>query len=60
MFLAPLWFFAFWPLATPVTAETMNWSSMMFGAIIAFALVYYAVWARHEYVGPVRLMKRDE
>jgi choline transport protein len=60
MFLTPLWFFAFWPLATPVTASSMNWSSTMFGATIIIALIYYFAKARHEYTGPVVLVKRKE
>lgn len=60
IFLTPIWFFAFWPLATPVTAASMNWSSTMFGGILIFALIYYAVKGRHEYVGPVLQVKRDE
>jgi amino acid transporter len=60
LFLLPLWFFAFWPLATPVTAMNMNWSSTMFGGLIMLALVYYYFVARHVYVGPVMNMKRDE
>jgi choline transport protein len=60
LFLLPVWFFAFWPLATPVTPANMNWSSTMFGGTISFALVYYAVRARHQYVGPVLQVKREE
>lgn len=59
LFLLPIWFFAFWPLATPVTAENMNWSSTMFGGVLIFAMIYYFVKARHEYDGPVALVKRD-
>ncbi|KAH8809152.1 amino acid/polyamine transporter I [Xylogone sp. PMI_703] len=59
-FLAPVLFFAFWPLARPVTAENLNWSSTMFGGTITFALVYYAIKGRHEYVGPGVQVKRDE
>ena len=60
LFLAPIWFFAFWALSTPVTAATMNWSSTMFGGTIIFALIYYAVRAKNQYVGPVLQVKRDE
>ncbi|KAH8810578.1 amino acid/polyamine transporter I [Xylogone sp. PMI_703] len=59
-FLTPIWVFAFWPLATPVTAATMNWSSTMFGGVLVFALIYYVVKGRYEYVGPVLQVKRDE
>ena len=49
MFLLPLWFFSFWPLATPVNAETMNWSSTMFGGSLILAMIYYVIRARHVY-----------
>ena len=57
--LLPLWFFAFWPLAIPVTVTTMNWSSVMFCGVIVFALIWYVVRARHEYTGPVVHVKRN-
>ena len=60
LFLTPLWFFAFWPLTTPVTAEFMNWSSTMFGGCIIFALIYYYCKARYVYTGPVVLVKRQD
>lgn len=60
LFLAPIWIFAFWPLATPVTAANMNWPSTMFGGIIIFALIYYVARARHQYDGPVLQVKRHE
>ena len=60
MFLVPLWFFAFWPLATPVTAASMNWSSTMFAGTLIVALVYYVAKARHVYTGPVVLVKRED
>ncbi|KUJ13159.1 amino acid transporter-like protein [Mollisia scopiformis] len=60
LFLAPVWFFAFWPLAIPVNPTNMNWSSTMFGSIISIALVDYFVQARHQYVGPVVQVIRDE
>ena len=60
LFLTPLWFFAFWPLATPVTAATMQWSSVMFVGTIVFAVGYYVTVARHHYTGPVVQVKRSE
>lgn len=60
IYLIPLWFFAFWPLSTPVTPENMNWSSTMFGGVLIIALLYYYFVARHVYVGPVIFVKRDE
>jgi choline transport protein len=60
VFLLPVAFFAFWPLTTPVTASTMNWSSVMFVGVMIVALVYYAVWGKNSYEGPVLKVKRSE
>lgn len=59
-FLLPIFFFEFWPLSTPVTPTNMNWSSTMFGGCLIVAMIYYFVKARHEYVGPVTLIKREQ
>jgi len=60
LFLIPFWFFAFWPLYFPATAQNMNWASAMFVGTIAFALIYYAVRGRYHYTGPVMQISRDE
>ena len=59
VFLTPIWFFYFWPLATPVEPSTMNWASLMYGAICLIGGVYYLLHARHVYVGPVVITNRD-
>ena len=46
-------FFSFWPVATPVDPAHMNFSSLMTGAVFIFALVYYFIWAKHTYKGPL-------
>ncbi|KAL9102715.1 MAG: hypothetical protein Q9163_002178 [Psora crenata] len=48
-----IFFFSFWPVATPVVAATMNYSSLTMGAVVLFALFYYVVWARRTYKGPI-------
>ena len=48
-----IFFFSFWPVATPVVAKTMNFSSLMTGGVVVAAVFYYAVWARHTYQGPL-------
>ena len=48
-----IFFFSFWPVATPVTAAHMNFSVLMTGSVIIFAIFYYIVWARRVYTGPV-------
>ncbi|KAK3678197.1 hypothetical protein LTR78_002293 [Recurvomyces mirabilis] len=59
-FLTPLIFFLTWPLVTPVTAATMNWSSVMLGGTLIIATAFYVIKGRHDYVGPVALVKRVE
>ena len=48
-----IFFFSFWPVATPVTAEKMNFSVLMTGSVVLFAVLYYGVWARKTYEGSV-------
>lgn len=59
IFMAVTYIFSFFPLAVPITLETMNWSCLIYGAVIIFALVYYVIQGRHVYKGPVVLIKRD-
>lgn len=59
VFLLPTMFFYFWPLAQPVTPVNLNWSSVIFCAILLIAAIYYVAKARHEYTGPVVQVKRD-
>ncbi|KAK5130535.1 hypothetical protein LTR08_001965 [Meristemomyces frigidus] len=60
LFVTPILFFYVWPLTHPVTAANMNWSSMMFFAVLVIAGIYYWLKARHVYTGPVMLVKREE
>ena len=46
-------FWSFWPPATPVKPETMNYSVLMTGSVIIFSLVYYRVWGSTQYLGPL-------
>ena len=48
-----IFFFSFWPVATPVEAKDMNFSVLMTGSVVLFAVLYYVVWARKTYEGPV-------
>ncbi|KAI4087694.1 MAG: hypothetical protein LQ339_008836 [Xanthoria mediterranea] len=47
-----IFFFSFWPVATPVEPATMNYS-IVTAAVVIFAVVYYVVYARRIYTGPV-------
>ncbi|POR39144.1 hypothetical protein TPAR_00655 [Tolypocladium paradoxum] len=53
IYLIFIWFFSFWPPATPVEASTMNFSVLMTGAVIAFSILYYLARANREYKGPI-------
>lgn len=59
LFLILVYIFAFFPLAPNPTAETMNWSSLIYGAVVLFSVVYYFVFGRHAYEGPVVLVNKD-
>ncbi|KAK3172805.1 hypothetical protein OEA41_006130 [Lepraria neglecta] len=48
-----IFFFSFWPVATPVQAAHMNFSVLMTGSVVLFAIFYYVVWARKTYKGPI-------
>lgn len=46
-------FFSLWPSERPVTAENMNYTVLVTGAVIVFSVVYYYLRGRKEYMGPV-------
>ncbi len=44
------------PVALPVTPESMNYASVVFGGFITIAAVWYLVYARRVYEGPPQSM----
>lgn len=58
-FIIPIFIFQFFPVATPVTAVTMNYGSLIYGAMIFIATVYYFSYGKKQYIPPVALVKRD-
>ncbi|ATY60721.1 GABA permease [Cordyceps militaris] len=46
-------FWSFWPPATPVVAETMNYSFMGLLAVIGLSSAYYFATARKQFSGPI-------
>lgn len=54
-----VWVFCFFPVATPVTAKSMNWNVVMFGGICIVGIVYWFAYGRKVYKPPVFLIKRD-
>ncbi|KAI8955179.1 putative GABA permease [Xylaria longipes] len=52
-YLTYILFFSFWPPFKDVTPETFNWAILVFGTVVSFSVLYYMVWARKIYTGPV-------
>ena len=53
IYLVILLFFSFWPAATPTTAATMNYSVLVTGFVICSSVLYYLIWAKNFYRGPI-------
>ncbi|KAK5988393.1 Choline transport-like protein [Cladobotryum mycophilum] len=53
IYLITMLFFSLWPSATPVTPEKMNYSVLVSGTMVIFSIVYYLIWAKKEYQGPI-------
>ncbi|KAI1114884.1 amino acid/polyamine transporter I [Nemania sp. NC0429] len=53
VYLIYIFFFSFWPAYSNVTPQNMNWAALVFSVVILFSVMYYAVWARKLYNGPV-------
>jgi amino acid transporter len=52
-----IFFWTGWPGAKDPTAQTFNWSIVMFGGVAIISFGYYVVSARHKYKGPVTLVR---
>ncbi|ERF70773.1 hypothetical protein EPUS_08331 [Endocarpon pusillum Z07020] len=46
-------FFSFWPPSPRPTAVTMNWSVAVFGGTTIFSLVFWLIYGRKVYTGPL-------
>ena len=46
-------FWSFWPVERRVSAETFNWSVVIFAGVVGAAVVMYFVRGRRVYTGPV-------
>lgn len=53
IYLIVIFFFSFWPGMMNPGAKDMNWASAVTGLILVFSIVYYVIWARKEYEGPI-------
>ncbi len=52
------WTFSFFPIAVPVTSETMNWSSVLWAFVMGFGISWYFVYQRHKFTGPTIISER--
>ena len=59
-YLFAIYVFAFFPPVANPDAAGMNYAIVIFAGIIGFAVVYYFVYGRKQYVPPVALVKREE
>ena len=46
-------FFSLWPSAPDPTVVTMNWSVAVFGGVLLFSLIFWAIYGRKVYTGPL-------
>lgn len=51
--------FALFPIAIPVTLETMNWASAIYGGVAILACIFYMFYAKHTYIAPVARVVKD-
>ena len=51
--------FSMFPAVPNPAPVEMNWASLMFGAILLLAFIWYFVKARFEYDGPVEYVRKD-
>ncbi|KAF2014149.1 amino acid transporter [Aaosphaeria arxii CBS 175.79] len=60
VYLALAFVFAFFPTFPHPTPDLMNWNILIYGVVVVFSLVYFAVKGRRVYVGPVEYTRRME
>lgn len=53
-------FFSFWPGSVAVSAESMSWACLVWGAAMLFRSSWYLLRARHYYHGPIREIEAQE
>ena len=52
--------FLSWPVYVPVTPQNFNWASVIFVGVMAFSALYYFIWGKRLYKGPVVLVRPRE
>ncbi|KAF1361234.1 amino acid transporter [Lizonia empirigonia] len=46
-------FFSFWPTHVSPTPDMMNWAIVVTGGVATFSVMYYVIFARKSYTGPI-------
>lgn len=50
--------FVFFPVAPNPTVPLFNWTLLVFGVVVLWAIAYYHVWGKKNYQGPVAYVRR--
>lgn len=59
VYLSVVFVISFFPPNREVEVDGMQWSSVVFAAVVLFSTGYYYVHGRHQYDGPVALVKQS-
>ena len=51
---------SFFPGFNHPTYQTMNWSALAYGSVLIIGTIYYIIYARHVYVGPVEYVRKSD
>lgn len=59
-FLSVFWVFMFFPSLPNPGASWMNWSVMIYGVVVIWAVVYYQLYGKQRYKGPVEYVRKAD
>ena len=48
------------PAGHGLNVVTANWAPLIFGVVVIWSVVYYYVYGRHDYDGPVTYVRKLE
>ncbi|KAF2002121.1 amino acid transporter [Amniculicola lignicola CBS 123094] len=60
IFLVVLFIWSFFPPVPNPTPDLMNWAALMFGSTMVFSVLYFYLYGRHQYDGPVAYVRKLE
>lgn len=59
-YIVAIGFFSFWPPGADVTPKNMNFSVLLLGGIAVLSALYYLLWARRTFTGPIMEVYVDD